>query len=127
MKRTPNQLPRTQALRRPPASRLPALLVALGLAAAAAAPLPLQAGGGGYRGSEGLTLDEAVSRVKRQTRARILSADTQQVDGRDEHRVRVLTDQGRVKGYRFDAGSRSPRPAERRGGVPRERRDRRGR
>jgi len=124
MKRALHNLPQAQASRRPPASRLPALLVALSLAATAVAPLPLQAGGGGYRGPAGLTLDEAVSRVRRETKARILSADTERIDGRNEHRVRVLTDQGRVKGYRFDAGSR---PAESGGGVPRDRRDRRGR
>jgi hypothetical protein len=82
-------------------------VVALTLAAAAATPLPIQAGGGGYRGPEaGLTLDEAVSRVRRETRARILSADTARIDGHDEHRVRVLTDHGHVKGYRFDVRGR---------------------
>jgi hypothetical protein len=127
MERSPANATWAQALRRLAASRLPTLLAALGLVAGAAAPLPLQADGGGHKGPPTLTLDEAVSRVRRETRARILSADTERVDGREEYRVRVLTDQGQVRGYRFDADDGSVRSPERSGAAPRERRDRRNR
>jgi uncharacterized membrane protein YkoI len=127
MKRSPANATRAQAVRRVPASSLATLLAALGLVAGAAAPLALHADGGGYRGRPALTLDEAVSRVRRETSARILSADTERVDGREEYRVRVLTDQGQVRGYRLDAGDGSFRSHERSGAPPRERRDRRNR
>ena len=125
MKRSPPNTTRGRLSRRAPAHRLPALLAALGLVAGAAASLPLQADGGGYQGRSGLTLDEAVSRVRRETRAKILSADTKRIDGREEHRVRVLTDEGQVRGYRFGVGDGSSRSRERSRGRPRERRDRR--
>lgn len=109
MKRVRDKAAPTQTFPRRPVSGLLALLTALGLVAGAATPLALQADGRGYQRPSTLTLDEAVSRVRRETRARILSADTQRVEGHEEHRVRVLTDQGQVRGYRFDAGdNRSP-------------------
>jgi len=115
MKRSPaNATIRAQTLRRLPASKLPALLAALGLAVGAVVPLAVHADGGGSGGRPNLTLDEAVSRVRRETRGRILSADTERVDGREEYRVRVLTDQGQVRGYRLDAGDGSFRSRERR-------------
>lgn len=114
MKHPPANGTTAQPLGRQRVARLPTLAAALCLLAAAAAPLALQAEGGGHKGTQSLTLDEAVSRVRRETRAKILSADTERVDGREEYRVRVLTDQGQVKGYRFDAGDGSLRSRERR-------------
>lgn len=49
------------------------------------------------------TLDDAISRVRRQSDGRVLSAETVRSNDRDEHRVRVITDDGRVRRYRMDA------------------------
>lgn len=43
------------------------------------------------------SLDEAVSRVRRETRGRVLSADTEERDGDAVHRIKVLTPSGRVR------------------------------
>ncbi|MEW6354190.1 MAG: hypothetical protein AB1469_07855 [Pseudomonadota bacterium] len=43
------------------------------------------------------SLDETVSRVRRETRGRVLSADTEQRDGESVHRIKVLTPDGRVR------------------------------
>jgi uncharacterized iron-regulated membrane protein len=53
----------------------------------------------------GISLDEAVSRVRRQTGGKILSAETSRVDGRRVHRIKVLTEQGRVQRLQVDARS----------------------
>ena len=53
----------------------------------------------------GVGLDEAVSRVRRQTDGKILSADTIVVEGRDVHRIKVLTGKGRVQRLKVDAQS----------------------
>ena len=49
------------------------------------------------------SLDDAVSRVRRQSEGRVLSAETVRKNNREEHRVRVITDDGRVRRYRMDA------------------------
>lgn len=51
-------------------------------------------------------LDQAVSGAP----GRVLSAETQRFEGRSEHRLRVLTDDGRVRRLRIDAqtGQRLP-------------------
>ena len=49
------------------------------------------------------SLDDAVSRVRRQSEGRVLSAETVRKDSREEHRVRIITDDGRVRRYRMDA------------------------
>jgi len=51
-----------------------------------------------------LTLDQAVQRVKSQGNARVLSAETIEIDGRSVHRIKVLTDAGRVKYIQVDPG-----------------------
>ncbi len=61
-------------------------------------------------GDRGVTLDEAVSGVRR--RGRVLSADTVQEDGRPVHRIRILTNEGRVRRLRVDG--RTGRPFRRR-------------
>ena len=60
---------------------------------------------------QGVSLDEAVSRVRQQTNGKILSAETVVVDGRSVHRIKVLTDTGRVRRLQLDAnsGGRVPR------------------
>ena len=60
---------------------------------------------------QSVSLDEAVSRVRRQTNGKILSAETLVVDGRSVHRIKVLTDNGRVRRLQLDAasGGRLPR------------------
>jgi uncharacterized membrane protein YkoI len=55
------------------------------------------------RGS--VSLDEAVSRVRRQTNGKILSAETVRIKGRPVHVIKVLTPDGRVKRVRIDARS----------------------
>ena len=60
----------------------------------------------------GISLDEAVSRARRQSDDKILSAETVRVDGRRVHRIKVLTNRGRVKHVQIDADT--GRPAARR-------------
>ena len=60
----------------------------------------------------GISLDEAVSRARRQSDGKILSAETVRVDGRRVHRIKILTSQGRVKHVQIDADT--GRPAARR-------------
>jgi uncharacterized membrane protein YkoI len=54
---------------------------------------------------QGVSLDEAVSRVRRQTDGKILSAETIVVEGRNVHRIKVLTGKGRVRRLQVDAQS----------------------
>ncbi len=58
-----------------------------------------------YPQGGGISLDEAVSRVRRQSGGKILSAETIRIDGRKVHRIKVLTEQGRVKRLQVDARS----------------------
>lgn len=58
-----------------------------------------------YAARGGVSLDEAVSRVRRQTNGKILSAETVRIKGRPVHVIKVLTPDGRVKRVRIDAGS----------------------
>jgi uncharacterized membrane protein YkoI len=60
---------------------------------------------------QGISLDEAVARVRRQTDGKILSAETVRVDGRQVHRIKVLTPNGRVT--RMDIDADTGRPASR--------------
>ena len=49
-----------------------------------------------------VSLDQAVSEVKRRTGGRVLTADTVRKNGRDVHRIRVLNDEGKVRQMRVD-------------------------
>ena len=61
----------------------------------------------------GVTLDEAVSGVRH--RGRVLSADTIEEDGRPVHRIRILTNEGRVRRLLLDGRTGRPyRPRRRR-------------
>lgn len=57
-----------------------------------------------YVARNSISLDEAVSRVRRQTNGKILAAKTVRIDGRPVHVIKVLTPDGRVKRIRVDAG-----------------------
>jgi len=52
----------------------------------------------------GMSLDQAVSQVRRETGGRILSAKTVSENGRRVHRIKVLMPSGRVKIVRKPAG-----------------------
>ena len=52
---------------------------------------------------EGVTLDEAVARVKHQTKGRILTAETIQRKGKPVHRIKVLLPNGSVRVMYVDA------------------------
>ncbi len=50
--------------------------------------------------SDGLTLNEAVERVRKQYNGRIVSAETRVSGGREVHVIKVLTDDGKLKTVR---------------------------
>jgi uncharacterized membrane protein YkoI len=52
---------------------------------------------------ESVTLDEAVARVKKQTRGRILTAETTERKGKTVHRIKVLLPNGSVRVMYVDA------------------------
>ena len=75
--------------------------------------LPLPGRGATYgRNRRVSTLDDAVSRARRRTGGRVLSAETRKQQGRDVHVIRVITDDGKVRRIREDA--RTGRPIEQR-------------
>jgi len=89
-----------------------ALLLALASAGAQAAPW-----GHGERGDYrpqpryqqsggGVSLDEAVARVRAETGGRILSASPVSANGHRYYRIKVLTPDQRVRVIRVDAGER---------------------
>ncbi len=51
----------------------------------------------------GISLEQAVKRVRRDSGGRILSAQTVRQKGRRVHRIKVLTREGRVRVYTLDA------------------------
>ena len=53
----------------------------------------------------GISLDEAISRARRQENGKVLSAETVRDNGRRVHRIKILTRDGRVKHVRIDASS----------------------
>lgn len=58
----------------------------------------LRAGGQGQH----VPLDSAVSRIREQQQGRVLSAETLRQNGREVHRIRVLTPDGRVRELHVD-------------------------
>lgn len=50
---------------------------------------------------DGLTLSEAVERVRKQYNGRIVSAETKVSGGREVHVIKVLTDDGKLKTVRM--------------------------
>ena len=63
------------------------------------------------RGSDngGISLNEAVRQVQRETGGRVLSADTLRQGGRTVHRIKVLTPSGHVRVYNINAQSEAGR------------------
>ncbi len=51
------------------------------------------------------SLEQAVNEARERYPGRVLSAETQRNAGRESHRIRILTDDGRVKRLRMDAES----------------------
>lgn len=56
-------------------------------------------------GETGMSLNEAVQQVQRETGGRVLSADTVSQGGRTVHRIKVLTPAGQVRVVTIDAQS----------------------
>ena len=54
------------------------------------------------------SLDEAVSEARDRYNGRVLSAETRRRDGREQHNIRILTNDGRVKRLHIDADSGRP-------------------
>jgi len=88
------------------------LLVIAALVATGAPSAVLATGGGQYyltarRGGEGgVSLNQAVQQVQRETGGRVLSADTVNQGGRAVHRIKVLTPSGQVRVMTIDAQPR---------------------
>jgi uncharacterized membrane protein YkoI len=57
-------------------------------------------------GEGGVSLNQAVQQVQRETGGRVLSADTINQGGRAVHRIKVLTPSGQVRVMTIDAQSR---------------------
>lgn len=68
-----------------------------GVGSAAAAPATV------LRQAEGVSLEEAVRRVREQSGGRVLRAETRRENGRTVHRIRVLSPDGRVRTWTVDA------------------------
>jgi uncharacterized membrane protein YkoI len=86
-----------------------ALLILLALGVNAATAAPAWHGGGLQRVAEqspGISLDQAAEQVRRQTGGRILSAETVSKDGRQVHRIKVLTPDHKVVIREINAGGR---------------------
>ncbi len=73
-----------------------ALLVAL-IALTVSAP--------GLAGDRRKSLDQAVEEARDRYPGRVLSAETKNRGGRESHKIRILTDDGRVKRLNVDAES----------------------
>jgi hypothetical protein len=87
------------------------LLIVATLAATGAPSVTFATGGGHFliarRGGEsGVSLNEAVQQVQRETGGRVLSADTVNQGGRTVHRIKVLTPSGQVRVVVIDAQPR---------------------
>ena len=56
--------------------------------------------------SDGKSLSEAVEQVRRQTKGRIVSAETKVKNGREVHHIKVLTEDGKVKTHKVQGRKR---------------------
>lgn len=93
---------------------LPALLLGTGVAWAQSAPSdpPAQAPPAAREKGNRSTLPESVRRVERETGGEVLRAEPMQRDGREVHRMKVMTADGRVRVVQEDPnGPPSQRPA----------------
>ena len=50
------------------------------------------------------SLDNAVRQAREKSDGRVISAETREKNGRQYYNIRILTDDGKVRRYRFDAG-----------------------
>jgi hypothetical protein len=60
-----------------------------------------------------LSLDQAVQQARERTGGRVISAETREKNGRMFHNIRILTNDGRVRRLKYDAGD-NRRPNNRR-------------
>jgi hypothetical protein len=89
------------------------LILLLATGPAAAAPFnhspyqryPLLIAQRDHGGNGGVSLDEAVAQARQRYKGKVLSAETTRADGRKVHRIKILTQDGRVKRLTVDAGS----------------------
>lgn len=51
-----------------------------------------------------LSLDQAVKQARDNTGGRVISAETQQQNGQTIYNIRILTNDGKVRRLRYDAG-----------------------
>ncbi|HIG79888.1 MAG TPA: hypothetical protein EYG50_10385 [Cycloclasticus sp.] len=56
--------------------------------------------------AEIITLDQAVNRIRKGRKAKVLSAETLQIDGQPVHVIKVLTQTGHVKKIRIKPKAR---------------------
>ena len=79
-------------------------LLSLLLTAVVASQPGFAAGPDGHRGQShrGISLDRAASRAREDYRGRIISAETEQENGRGSHKIRILTEDGRVRRLQVD-------------------------
>lgn len=54
------------------------------------------------RGRPNVSLDSAVENIRNRKGGRVLSADSVRREGRDVHRIKILTDEGRVRNLYMD-------------------------
>lgn len=54
------------------------------------------------RNSNGVSLESAVSNARNDYRGRVISAETGKRNGNSPHRIRILTDDGRVRRLQVD-------------------------
>jgi uncharacterized membrane protein YkoI len=88
------------------------LMIVLSAVALASAAIPPDAHAGrraewlAQRGGDrgGVSLNQAVQQVQRETGGRVLSADTVSQGGRSVHRIKVLLPSGHVRVVTVDAG-----------------------
>ncbi len=62
----------------------------------------------GQSQKQGISLDEAIARARRQSDGKVISAETVRQNGRQVHRIKILTRDGRVKRMAYDAASGRP-------------------
>ena len=50
------------------------------------------------------SLDNAVRQAREKSNGRVISAETREKNGREYYNIRILTDDGKIRRYRYDAG-----------------------
>jgi len=57
------------------------------------------------QGRAAISLDDAVARVRRSTEGRVIRAETRRSNGGATHVIKILTEDGRVRTFRVEAGA----------------------